>query len=254
MKVPRGTARKGRIRGGSGNGPRAQRGTETTFSFPVEPDREGILAEPSAQIVGLLKEGLDELGSGDPGLTLRLARLVDLVFAWSTRINLTGHRDREAIARGLVLDALGLASLVPDVPSLVDLGSGAGFPGLPIALARPACRVTLVESRVRRHHFQRAAIRELAIGNAEARLGRAEVLDPTPHRVAVARAVGPLAELAPWLVRWLEPGGIALVPIRTGSEPAQPSGLSPLGVRTYRIAGGPERWVWVGSRDAGHRS
>jgi 16S rRNA (guanine527-N7)-methyltransferase len=174
---------------------------------------------------------------------------VDLVFAWSARINLTGHRDREGIARGLVLDALGLASLVPDpASSLVDLGSGAGFPGLPIALARPACRVTLVESRVRRHHFQRAVIRELAIANAEARLGRAEALDPAPHRVAVARAVGPLQDLVPWLVRWLEPGGLALVPIRTGSEPPLPPGIVTLGLRSYRVPGGRERRVWVGTR------
>jgi 16S rRNA (guanine527-N7)-methyltransferase len=150
-----------------------------------------------------------------------------------------------------VLDSLGLASLIPDVPSVVDLGSGAGFPGLPIALTRPACRVTLVESRVKRHHFQRAAIRELAIANADARLGRAEALEPTLHHVAVARAVGSLEELVPWLMRWLEPGGLALVPIRRGSEPPCPQGASTLGVRSYRVPGdGAERWVWVGSKNA----
>jgi 16S rRNA (guanine527-N7)-methyltransferase len=153
----------------------------------------------------------------------------------------------------LVLDALGLASLIPDEPSLVDLGSGAGFPGLPIALARPACRVTLVESRVKRHHFQRAAIRELGIENVEARLGRAEVLEPTLHRVAVARAVGRSQDVIPWMLRWLEPGGLALVPIRTGSEPPRPSGAGTLGIRTYRLTGGAERQVWVGSKGATDR-
>lgn len=207
------------------------------------------LAEPSARITGILEAGLEELGLPDLGLTDRLTSLVELVFAWSARINLTGHREREGIALGLVLDALGLASLIPDEPSLVDLGSGAGFPGLPIALARPACRVTLVESRVKRHHFQRAAIRELGIGNVEARLGRAEVLEPTLHRVAVARAVGRPRDVIPWMLRWLEPGGLALVPIRAGSELLHPSGAVTVGIRTYRLAaGGPERQVWVGSR------
>jgi 16S rRNA (guanine527-N7)-methyltransferase len=222
--------------------PRVPRGTGKTGK---------AVDEPAAQIVGLLEGGLEELGLLDRELAHQLANLVELVFAWSGRINLTGHRDRESIARGLVLDSLGLASLIPDVPSLVDLGSGAGFPGLPIALTRPACRVTLVESRVRRHHFQRAAIRQLAIGNADARLGRAELLEPTLHRVAVARAVGSLEELVPWLLRWLEPGGLAFVPIRRGSEPPRPQGVSTPGVRSYRVPGAAaERWVWVGIKDA----
>ena len=215
---------------------------------------EGRLNEPAAHIADLLEGGLEEVGVRDRELARRLASLVELLFAWSGRINLTGHRDRESIARGLVLDSLGLASLIPDAPSVVDLGSGAGFPGLPIALTRPACRVTLVESRVKRHHFQRAAIRELAIGNVDARLGRAEVLEPTLHRVAVAMAVGSLEELIPWLMRWLEPGGLALVPIRRGSEPPRIHGATALGVRSYRVpGGGAERWVWMGSKDATQR-
>jgi 16S rRNA (guanine527-N7)-methyltransferase len=223
-------------------------------AFPVERDRGEPLAEPSAHIADLLAEALEELGFRDPGLRDRLTSLVELVLAWSARINLTGHRDRESIARGLVLDALGLTSLIPDEPSLVDLGSGAGFPGLPIALARPGCRITLLESRAKRHHFQRAAIRELTIENAEARLGRAEILEPTLHRVAVARAVGRLKDVIPWMVRWLEPGGLLLVPIRSGSHPSEPVGAVSLGIRSYRAPlGGPERQVWVGSKDATHR-
>lgn len=208
------------------------------------------MGEPS-QIAGLLATSLEDLGLRDRKLADRLASLVELVFVWSERINLTGHRDRESIARGLVVDALGFASLIPDEPSLVDLGSGAGFPGLPIALARPACQVTLLESRSKRHHFQRAAIRELGIANAAARLGRAEVLEPMLHRVAVGRAVGPLEEVVPWMMRWLEPGGLALVPIRSGSKPAEPGGVETLGIRTYRVGrSGLERQVWVGRKGA----
>ena len=226
----------------------------TTPGFPVERGRQGPLEEPAAQITDLLEGGLEEQGLRDPELASRLAALVELVFSWSARINLTGHRDREGISRGLVLDSLGLPSLLPDVASVVDLGSGAGFPGLPIALTRPGCRVTLVESRVRRHHFQRTAIRELAIGNAAATLGRAEVLEPTLHRVAVARAVGPLEELVPWLMRWMEPGGLALVPIRRESDPPRLQGVSTVDMRRYRVPGvGAERWVWMGTKDAARR-
>ena len=203
--------------------------------------------------MGLLETALAEIGEPDRDLASRLALLVELVFAWSRRMNLTGHRDREGIARGLVLDALGLASLLPASGRLVDLGSGAGFPGLPIALARPDFQLTLVESREKRHHFQRAAIRELSIQNAEARLGRAELLEPDPHRVAVARAVGPLQDVVSWMLPWLEPEGLLLVPIRSRSRHLPPRGATELGVRSYRVPlGGAERWVWVGTKRATH--
>ena len=71
----------------------------------------------------------------------------------------------------------------------------------------------------------------------------------------MARAVGSLEELVPWLLQWLEPGGLALVPIRRGSEPPQPQGASTLGIQRYRVPGGVgERWVWVGIKDATRRS
>jgi hypothetical protein len=69
----------------------------------------------------------------------------------------------------------------------------------------------------------------------------------------VARAVGRSQDVIPWMLRWLEPGGLALVPIRTGSEPPHPSGTRTLGIRTYRLAGGAERQVWVGSKGATDR-
>jgi len=198
-----------------------------------------------------MEAALQELGHRDRELGPRLAALVELVFAWSRRINLTGHRDRDAIARELVLDALGLASLIPEQVDLVDLGSGAGFPGLPIALSRPRCRVTLIDSRQKRHHFQRTAIRELSIHNAEARLGRAELLTPTPHQIAVARAAGPIEDVVPWILPWLEPGGILFVPIRTAGRVPEIEGVVPLGLRSYAPPlAARERWVWAGSKPA----
>lgn len=209
------------------------------------------LADSSDQIAHLLEAALHELGHRDRELGRRLATLVELVFAWSGRINLTGHRNREAIARELVLDALGLASLVPEQGDLIDLGSGAGFPGLPIALSRPRCRVTLIDSRQKRHHFQRTAIRELSIHNAEARFGRAELLAPTPHRTAVARAAGPIEEVVSWMLPWLEPGGLLLVPIHSAGRVPEIEGVVTLGLRSYAPPlAGRERWVWAGRKPA----
>jgi 16S rRNA (guanine527-N7)-methyltransferase len=208
-------------------------------------------SEPPARIVELLSAALWEIDRPDPDLARRLALLTELVFTWSARMNLTGYQDREAIARGLVLDALGLASMLPDGGTIVDLGSGAGFPGLPLALARPGLQVTLVESRQKRHHFQRTAIRELSIPNAKARLGRAEALEPSPHHVAIARAIGPVREVITWMLPWLEVGGLLLIPVRSGSRVSPPAGAIALGVRSFRPPlGGPERWVWIGSKSA----
>ena len=138
--------------------------------------------------------------------------LAERVAAWTRRVDLTSHETPEAVAGRLILDSAALLGAAPEFDSLADLGSGAGFPGLPIAILRPACRVTLVESRERRHHFQRAVIRELGLVNARALRGRAERLEPEPHAAAVAQATMAPAEALPLLLRWVEPGGLLLLP------------------------------------------
>ena len=118
---------------------------------------------PSA-IEGLLEAGLAELRLAVSTAQLdTLVRFTGAVAKWGQHLNLTGHRDPETIARRLVLDAAGLSTVLPEVTSLNDLGSGAGFPGIPLAILRPECRVHLVESRQRRHHFLREMARSLSL-------------------------------------------------------------------------------------------
>jgi 16S rRNA G527 N7-methylase RsmG len=154
------------------------------------------------------------------------------------------------VARRLVLDALALGSVLPAVPptSLVDLGSGAGFPGLPLAILWPSCTVTLVESRERKHHFQRTAIRSLGISNARAVRGRAEDLEPTAHQIAVAQAMGKPARVLTWMRGWVGPGGWMALALADPPPPvAVPSGIRCAEPRTYRVPlGGPSRSVWLG--------
>jgi 16S rRNA (guanine527-N7)-methyltransferase len=210
-------------------------------------------AAERARIERLLVDALSELlpaRAPDEPLARALTRLTFLLYTWSARINLTGHRDPESIARKLVLEALALASVFPERPSsLADLGSGAGFPGLPLALLWPECRVTLVEARHRRHHFQRAAVREVGISNVHPVLGRGESLDPVEHDLAVARAVAPLPALVPWALRWIRPGGFLVVPGPSGQPvPAHPE-LLDHGWRSYRVPpGAGQQTVWLGER------
>lgn len=196
---------------------------------------------------GLLRDGLEELGL-DPAPAPRLAALCGLLAAWGARLNLTAHRTEPAVARHLVLDAAALLPLLPDASpaAVVDLGSGAGFPGLPIAVLRPGWRVWLVESRARRHHFQRAAVRALGIANATPLLGRAEALDPERCGGAIAQAVSGPAAVGPLARPWLAEGGWLALPRSPaqGGAPAPPGFGDPV-TRPYAVPGGRQRALWV---------
>jgi 16S rRNA (guanine527-N7)-methyltransferase len=133
---------------------------------------------------------------------------------------------------------------------LVDLGSGAGFPGLPIGVLRPECGLLLVEAREKRHHFQRAAVRELELGNVEMVWGRAEQIEVRPRAAVIAQAVAEPSRALRWMLPWVEVGGWLALP--GGERPpeisAEPS-LVPERVVAYTVpCGGPRRTLWLGRR------
>lgn len=95
-----------------------------------------------------------------------LARYLALLERWAARINLTGFRTIEARVDHLVVESLAaLPSIPPGVGSAVDVGSGAGVPGIPLQIAMPNCTWTLVEPRAKRAAFLRAAVDDLARTN-----------------------------------------------------------------------------------------
>lgn len=205
---------------------------------------------------GLLAEGLAEIGlvvtENQLAALLELALLLD---RWSNRINLTGHQTVPEIIRRLILDAAALTQQLPEIASLADIGSGAGFPGLPVAILRAGCRVTLVESRERRHHFQRQAIRQLGLENVRAELGRAEALEPSLHGAAIAQAVARPAAALPLLLPWVEHGGWLLFP---GAMPPPPVPDDDFRIRfepvaTYRVPlAGAVRSLWRARKTSGN--
>ena len=146
--------------------------------MPDAPDPDSV----AESLRALFQEGLGELQlDATVGRQESLTQLSMLVASWAPKINLTGHRSLEAIAHRLVLDAVALAAALPEPPtSLVDIGSGAGFPGLPVAILHEQCEVVLVEAKERKHHFQRAAVRQLALANVTCERGRVEDLVPQP--------------------------------------------------------------------------
>jgi 16S rRNA (guanine527-N7)-methyltransferase len=199
----------------------------------------------------ILEEGLSALSrSWHPDQVLALSELAELLELWSARMNLTSHRSASAIARRLVLDAAALLGELPPFTRLADLGSGAGFPGLPLAILEPDREFVLVEARERRHHFQREAIRRLGLKHVQPLRGRIESLEPIRCTVVVAQALGPPDRIVDAMLRWVEPGGTLVIP-GGGAVPDPPLDDRLRDIRTgsYQVPlAGPARSFWMATR------
>jgi len=120
---------------------------------------------------------------------------------------LLGPREIPRLWQRHLLNSAVVESLLPTGSDLVDVGSGAGLPGLALAIARPDLKVTLLEPLERRVTFLREVVDDLGLGNVTLERGRAEDATPAGWAVAVARAVAPLDRLARWCLPLVPPGG-----------------------------------------------
>ena len=148
---------------------------------------------------------------------------LDVVQDWNTRMDLTAARSPEQLADVMVADALVLARRVPQAARVVDVGTGAGAPGLALALARPDLRVTLVEPMAKRVAFLRAALE--AVGRADVAVERARgeaVTGRGGWDVAVSRATLPPPQWLEVAVTLASPGGSAWVLLARGEPPTHP--------------------------------
>jgi 16S rRNA (guanine527-N7)-methyltransferase len=164
-----------------------------------------------------LRSGLSAL----PGVSLADAQFqaledhVRLLLAWNEAINLSGIRDPAAIALEHVLDSLTALPLLlrPGITELLDLGSGAGYPGMPLAITLPATRALLVESIGKKARFLAVVAEVLGLSDrVRVAATRAETLAADPHHrsrwpAVVARAVCDLTELSELSLPLIEVGG-----------------------------------------------
>lgn len=154
----------------------------------------------------------------DDALPGKLLRYHAMLMDWNTRMDLTAvTEEAEMIDKHYVdsLIALSVPGLIPRTGSLIDVGTGAGFPGLPLALACPEMRVTLMDAQKKRLNFLQAVIDDLQVRNVTLVHARAEDGAQFPqHRekydVAVARAVASLAVLSEYLLPFVRVGGKAV--------------------------------------------
>lgn len=124
---------------------------------------------------------------------------------------LIGPREAPRLWERHILNCAVVAEAVPQGAQVCDIGSGAGLPGIPIALARPDLRVTLVEPLLRRTTFLEEVVADLGLDNVEVVRGRAEELHGARRfDVVTSRAVAPLPKLLRWSVPLTRPGGLVL--------------------------------------------
>ncbi len=184
---------------------------------------------PAPELRTELEAGLRAL-SLDPTLAAPLRASLALLVRWNQTYNLTAIRDpREMVAKHL-LDSLAMHAFVDDVETLADLGTGAGLPGIPLAIARPTLQVALVESNGKKARFMREALRHLGLGNARVVESRIEAFDaPGQFDAITARALATLPLILELGGHLLKPHGTLLA--MKGAHPAEEIAALPAGWR-----------------------
>jgi 16S rRNA (guanine527-N7)-methyltransferase len=196
---------------------------------------------PESEPLALLREGLPALGLDLPPTFLGHFKLyLEELKLWNARINLTGLKtDRDIVIKHF-LDSLAVLPFLEAAASLVDLGSGAGFPGLVLKLARPPVILSLVEARQKKAAFleylvSRLRLTGVAVVQAHLTPARARQWEPKVQAV-VSRATFSLPRFLELAAPLLAPGGLVLA--LKGVHPARGE-LERAGAAAARLDLGP---------------
>jgi len=189
------------------------------------------------------------LAALDSLLIHQFEQYLSLILRWNARVNLTAIRDEEGILSRHFVESIACARALPaGIRTLLDFGSGAGFPGIPIALCRPEITVTLAESQGKKAAFLSEAVRVLGIP-AKIHAQRAELLT-VPFDCVTLRAVDRM-ELAVQTAAKLVCFGGWLAPMTTGAELARiqlAAGAAYIWSPAVSMPGGLDRVLALGER------
>ncbi|MSQ22854.1 MAG: 16S rRNA (guanine(527)-N(7))-methyltransferase RsmG [Dehalococcoidia bacterium] len=175
-----------------------------------------------------LESGAQKLGFALTSQQLQqFRRYQQELLAWNRKFNLTAITEPADIEQFHFLDSLSVALALPDsvraTGRLCDVGSGAGFPGVPLKLLFPGIRLTLIDSTAKRARFLSALVAALGLENVEVRTGRCEDLAQDAQLresfdAVVARAVAPLRVLAEYALPFCRLGGCGVFQKKGGIQ------------------------------------
>jgi len=208
--------------------------SDTTVRRLLEPFELGLSSDQVGQVIAYL----------------------ELLLHWNEKINLTGIRAPEECVRRHFGESLYLGRWVELEGRLLDIGSGAGFPGLCLKILFPTLSVTLLEPVAKKRGFLKEAARVCGLSGVEVRRERLEVfaLEPSnlDYDTATARAVGRLDELIPQAAHCLRDGGQLFLWLSAAQASA--IGDSNGGVaraRSLAVPGGGQGEIWWGKKGEG---
>ena len=169
-----------------------------------------------------MKDDLRLLADAALGHGIKLSRrqlslfgiYLDELWEWNRRMNLTGLRVREKIVIELFLDSLIPAPFIPERGRMLDVGSGAGLPGIPLKIYRPGLRTHLLEANSKKVSFLKHIIRLLKLPEIEVIRGRIEKngnnLHAAGYHIVAARALADFRQTVAWCAPFLSPGGLLI--------------------------------------------
>ena len=136
----------------------------------------------------------------------------ELLIEWNKKMNLTAIEQEEDIITKHFIDSLSIASYIPDTAKGIDIGTGAGFPGIPLKILKKDLSITLLDSLNKRITFLEEVIRNLSLENIQAVHARAEELAHKEeyreqYDIAVSRAVAPMHTLLEYMLPYVKIGG-----------------------------------------------
>lgn len=178
------------------------------------------------------------------GVEERIASYFRELLRWNARVNLTGARDMAELLDDHLPDVFALSSLCPEGAKVVDVGAGGGLPGVPFAVLRPDCGLTMVEPRAKRVAFLHTAVRLADITRTSVVRGRVEDLAPHSYLFAFSKATFAPVDWLAHAGRVLAPEGLAAVlTARAGAERLGAGRL--LRSVEYATGSGSPRWAGI---------
>jgi 16S rRNA (guanine527-N7)-methyltransferase len=169
--------------------------------------------------IELLKQALDRLNVDDRNRVIGLfEQYEELLLRWNQKMNLISKKDEARIVPRHFLESIGFAVAFhfPPDARVIDLGSGAGFPGIPLRLIRPDLKLFLIESKSKKARFLETVVRDLSLSGVEVNCARVENIraEIDPVDVVVSRSVASLSVLLKWSRRLLKQKTGVLVTVK----------------------------------------